>query len=92
MTRNNVLIILATVIGTCWAVGVHADDKSAADKATVDHVDKHKKKMRMDEPMTTGMMKKGMMKGDVKSAADKKAKDMKPTVEQEEKSMPPNKQ
>lgn len=47
--------------------------------------------MKMDEPMTTGMMKKGMMKGDVKSAADRKAKVMQPLMEQEEKSMPRNK-
>jgi hypothetical protein len=29
--------------------------------------------MKMDEPMTGGMMKPGMMKGDVKKAADEKA-------------------
>lgn len=42
----------------------------------------------MHEPMTTGMMKNGMMKGDVKNVADKKVKEMQPMMDQEEKSMP----
>jgi hypothetical protein len=41
----------------------------------------------MDEPMSTGMMKKGMMKGDVKAAADQKSRKMQPLMEQEEKAM-----
>ena len=86
MTRNNVLIILAAVIAACVALGAHAADKSPDANAH-----KHKKKMRMDEPMTTGMMKKGMVKGDVESAAAKKAKEMQPMMEQEEKSMPQDK-
>jgi len=84
VTRNNVLSILAAVIAACLALGAHAADKSPVASA-------HKKKMKMDEPMTTGMMKKGMMKGDVKSTADKKAKEMQPMMEQEERSMLPDK-
>ena len=44
--------------------------------------------MDMDEPMDTGMMKKGMMKGDVKDSAEKHAKKMKEELEKEEGSMP----
>ncbi|HMC13100.1 MAG TPA: hypothetical protein VKG67_02005 [Gallionellaceae bacterium] len=84
MTRNNVLFILTAVIAACLALGAHAADQSHVASA-------HKKKMKMDQPMTTGMMKKGMMKGDVKSAADKKAKEMQPMMQQEEKSMPQDK-
>lgn len=45
------------------------------------------KKMRMNEPMDTEMMKQGMKKGDVKDAADRRAQEMQPMMEQEEKSM-----
>jgi hypothetical protein len=38
---------------------------------------KVKKKMKMDEPMEGGMKKPGMMKGDVKKAAEKKDQEMK---------------
>ncbi len=86
MARYKVLIILAAVIAACLALGAHA-----ADNPSVANAPKHKKKMRMDEPMTTRMMKKGMMKGDVKTAADKKAKEMQPIMETEEKSMPQDK-
>jgi len=44
--------------------------------------------MRMDEPMSGGMMKKGMKKGDVKKAAEGKEREMKEMLEKEEKSMP----
>jgi len=46
-------------------------------------------KMKMDESMTTGMMKPGMKKGDVKKAATMKKKKMQPMLEDEQKSMPP---
>ena len=48
-----------------------------------------KNPMKMDEPMQGGMMKKGMMKGDVKESADKKNKEMEKMLEKEEESMPP---
>ena len=48
---------------------------------------KHAKKMRMDEPMTTHMMKPDMKKGDVKAAANKKFKVLQPMMEMEQKSM-----
>ena len=81
MIRNNVLIILAAIIAACLALGAHASDKPP-----VDNAHKHKKKMKMDEPMTTGMMKKGMKKGDVKSAANKKSKEIEPMIKHEEES------
>lgn len=46
-------------------------------------------KMQMDAPMQGGMMKEGMKKGDVKRAAARKGRAMKPVMEREEKSMPP---
>jgi len=44
--------------------------------------------MKMDEPMTGEMMKKGMKKGDVKKAAEEKEREMKAKLEKEEQSMP----
>jgi hypothetical protein len=45
--------------------------------------------VKMDEPMQGGMMKKGMMKGDVKESAAKKNKEMEKMLKKEEESMPP---
>lgn len=41
------------------------------------------KPVKMDEPMKTGMMKPGMKVGDVKKAAEKRARELKPTMEKE---------
>ena len=41
------------------------------------------KPMKMDEPMHGEMKKKGMKKGDVKKAAKKKEREMKPILERE---------
>ncbi|HYQ93865.1 MAG TPA: hypothetical protein VEP70_03410 [Burkholderiales bacterium] len=41
------------------------------------------KPMKMDEPMHGEMKKKGMKKGDVKKAAEKKGRGMKPIAEKE---------
>ena len=46
-----------------------------------------KKPMKTNEPMTTEMKKPGMMKGDVKKAAEKKDGEMKGMMEKEEKEM-----
>ena len=43
---------------------------------------------KMEEPMAGKMRKPGMKQGDVKQAAQKKRRDMKPKLEQEEKQMP----
>jgi len=58
-----------------------ADDSKAA-----------KKKMEMDEPMSTKMMKPGMRMGDVKKDADRRTRDMKPKLDREEKSIARGKQ
>ncbi|HZF19206.1 MAG TPA: hypothetical protein VE008_05805 [Burkholderiales bacterium] len=42
------------------------------------------KPMKMDEPMHGEMKKKSMKKGDVKKAAEKKQRDMKPLIEKEQ--------
>jgi len=41
------------------------------------------KPMKMDEPMHGEMKKKGMKKGDVKKAAERKGREMKPVMEKE---------
>lgn len=41
------------------------------------------KPMNMDEPMPIKMAKPGMKKGDVKAAAEKKDREMKPMLERE---------
>jgi hypothetical protein len=46
---------------------------------------KMKKKVKMDEPMAGGMKKPGMMKGDMKSAADQKDRKMDEMMKKEEK-------
>lgn len=71
--------ILAACLSVCMA-GVFAEDVQKAEG--------NAKRMRMHEPMATGMTKPGMKKGDVRSAAEKKAREMQPMMEQEEKSMP----
>ncbi len=48
--------------------------------------------LKMDEPMQGGMKKKGMLKGDVKSSAEKKDKKMQEMLDKEEQSMPPQSQ
>ncbi|CAG4884077.1 conserved exported protein of unknown function [Georgfuchsia toluolica] len=80
--------LAAACIVVCAAHGAPAADRPPAANT---HTHDSAKKMKMDEPMTTGMMKKGMRKGDVKRMADRKAKVMQPLMEQEEKAMPRNK-
>jgi len=46
------------------------------------------KPMKMDEPMHGEMKKKSMKKGDVKQAAEKKQREMKPAMEKETASAP----
>ena len=46
-----------------------------------------KKPMKMDEPMAGEMKKQGMMKGDMKKAAENKEREMKGEMEKEEKGM-----
>ena len=41
------------------------------------------KPMKMDEPMPTKMAKPGMKQGDVKKAAEKKQREMKPMMDKE---------
>ena len=43
--------------------------------------------MKMDEPMYGEMKKKGMKRGDVRKAAEKKERAMKPMMEEERKAM-----
>lgn len=80
MSRRGWLI---AALAAGLAVGAQAADK-AADRAPAGTA----KKIRMGEPMSTGMMKPGMMKGEVRGAAEKKTRAMQPLMEQEEKSMP----
>ena len=44
---------------------------------------------KMEEPMAGKMKKPGMIQGDVKKAAEKKSRAMKPMLEKEEKEMTP---
>ena len=44
---------------------------------------------KMEEPMAGKMKRPGMKQGDVKKAAEKKQRVMKPMLEKEEKEMPP---
>lgn len=84
MRKSSICLALLLVAGTVPVA--FADDKLSADTKV-----SSEKTIRMDEPMTTEMMKPGMMKGDVKSIAEKKDKATKPMMEMEEKSMPRDK-
>lgn len=64
-----------------------ADDTTQNANAAVIPPIKVQKLMKMDQPMPGEMKKEGMMKGDVKKAAEKKQRDMKDVMEKEEKAM-----
>ena len=87
MQRFMALVLITFIITPSLAMGADTAEKSA-----ISTVPMPRHKMQMDEPMVTGMMKKGQMKGDVRAAADQKARKLMPMVRQEEKSMPPSKQ
>lgn len=88
MFRHRHLVVFTVVIAAGLALGVRA---RAAEMSAVNPAPHHPQKMKMDEPMRTGMMKKDMRKGDVKSAAEKKIQALRPMMEQEQKSMPQDK-
>jgi hypothetical protein len=77
-----------TITVILLAAGVTCSIASAQNKpATGDHQPKSIERMKMNEPMPTGMSRPGMMKGDVKNAEEKKDRMMGPMIQQEEKSM-----
>jgi len=78
--------LLAILVATAWAGSPPPAKKPAPGHARQAPV--VSQPMRPDEPMTTGMMRKGSMKGDVRKAARSKEATMAPRMEQEEKSMP----
>lgn len=59
----------------------------ADDSPPLPSAGKPQKTMKMNEPMTTEMMKPGMKKADVKAASERKSKAMQPMMELEQKSM-----
>ena len=75
----------AVLAATGLALGICA---LAADEPAVAQAQKSEP-MKMDEPMSGEMKKKGMKKGDVKKAAEGKEREMREMLEKEEKSMPP---
>ena len=64
------------------AVGSNADQDTAHMNKTIKR--ESTQPMNMDEPMPTGMAKKGMKKGDVKTHAKKKEAAMDEMMKQEE--------
>lgn len=84
MWRRMGLVLACLAVGTAVAA---AD----ADKAGAGGKQQARKPMRMNEPMSTGMMKPGMKKGEVKRGAERKAREMQPAMEREQESMPPAK-
>lgn len=84
MVRRSGLAILLAGLAAVPLVAAGADKAGAGGKPPP-----ARKHIRMSDPMTTGMMKPGMKKGEVKRAAERKSKDMAPAMEREEQSMPP---
>ena len=83
MLLQKPMTISGALLLACLSSAILAADASR----TADVPKAGKKQMRMHDPMSTKMMKSGMKKGDVKKDADKRAQDMKPMLDQEEKSM-----
>jgi hypothetical protein len=77
MSRHPALAAAAAFLAVCLAGGGQAADSP-----------RQRKKMNMDQPMSTGMMKPGMTKGEVRKAAEEKARKLEPLMEREEKAMP----
>lgn len=84
LSRSCFLTVAALAFGIASAAETTppaADEKPAKGAPAP----KMKKKMKMDEPMAGGMKKPGMMKGDMKSAADRKDRQMDEMMKKEEK-------
>ena len=81
-------IMRVRFIAVCIALAGPASADQAQDAAAPAPV-RIEKPMNMDEPMETGMMKKGMMKGDVSKSAENKDEKMKEMLEKEQETMPP---
>jgi len=62
-------------------IAIPANDAAPPAKVKV------KKPMKMDQPMAGEMKKEGMMKGDMKKAADKKQRDMEDAMRKDEQAM-----
>jgi len=82
LVRGAAACVVVTATGLAFGVGALAADEPRVAQAT------KSEPMKMDEPMAGGMKRKDMRKGDVKKAAEKKERDMKDMIENEEKSMP----
>jgi hypothetical protein len=80
--RGVIHCAVAAAIGLALGSSVLAADASSVARAT------ESEPMKMDEPMSGEMKKKGMKKGDVKKAAERKDAEMRDMIEKEEKSMP----
>ena len=85
MSLSRSLFLTAALLA--FGVASAADTPPAAEEkpAKAAPAPKVKKKMKMGEPMAGGMMKPGMMKGDMKSAADQKDRQMDEMMKKEEK-------
>lgn len=82
LVRAAAVCAVVTATGLALGFGALAADKPTVAQAT------QSEPMKMDEPMSGEMKKKGMKKGDVKKAAEEKEREMRGTIEQEERSMP----
>jgi len=81
LLRLAIACVLVAVIDLGLAFGALAEDVRKQAPAN------ESQPMKMDEPMSGEMMKKGMKKGDVKKAAEEKEREMKAKLEKEEQSM-----
>jgi hypothetical protein len=85
-------ICVFAICSGLMAYAAAGDGMSQARDAAVQPPEGVKQPLKMDEPMQGGMMKKGMLKGDVKASAEKKDKKMQEILDKEEQSMPPQSQ
>ena len=81
LMRGAAACAVVTATGLAFGFGALAADEPRVAQAT------EREPMKMDEPMSGEMKKKGMKKGDVKKAAEKKEREMRDMIENEEKSM-----
>ena len=82
-------IAIGSAIACLGLALVHAADTAipANDAPAPPAKVKVKKPMKMDQPMAGEMKKEGMMKGDMKKAADKKQRDMEDAMRKDEQAM-----
>lgn len=90
MKRSAIEAILWT-LAACLVLPASAANSATAANGQPPVEAGDRRPMNLSEPMPTGMMKPGMTEGDVRKAADRRARQLRPIMKREEASMPATK-